>query len=156
MKTKKQMGKQSKKTKKTEKIMQKYIEFDDKLDPEEQELMDSIERGEWKPAANQEEARAFAIEAAKNYFNTEVRLTLRISSFNLDDMKALELSNLETVRVIPRSGTVKNLLPEAALPLRPSVSQSSAFRLSAAGLFGAQKARNGVAAESSVFTPRWR
>ena len=41
--------------------------FDVKLDAEEQELLDSIERDEWKSVKNIEEERAFAKAAAANF-----------------------------------------------------------------------------------------
>ncbi len=38
------------------------------LDPEEQELSDSFDRGEWKSVENLKEELALAQEAAVNYF----------------------------------------------------------------------------------------
>lgn len=49
--------------------------FDVKLDPEEQEMLDSVERGEWKTVDNLEEAMAFAKEAAANYFRKKRSLS---------------------------------------------------------------------------------
>lgn len=41
--------------------------FDVKLDPEEQEILDSVERDEWKTVDNFEEEAAFARKAAANF-----------------------------------------------------------------------------------------
>ena len=41
--------------------------FNVKLDSEEQELLKSVERGEWKSVDNVEEEAAFAREAAANF-----------------------------------------------------------------------------------------
>lgn len=47
--------------------------FDIKLDPEEQELLESVERGEWKTVDNFEEEAAFAREAAANSLRKDFR-----------------------------------------------------------------------------------
>ncbi len=61
--------------------------FDVKLDPEEQELLGSVERGEWKTVDNFEEELAFAKEAAANFLRKDQRITLRLSSGDLDRLK---------------------------------------------------------------------
>ncbi len=61
--------------------------FDVKLDPEEQEILESVERGEWKTADNFEEEAAFAREAAANSLRKDERVTLRLSSGDLDRLK---------------------------------------------------------------------
>jgi len=61
--------------------------FDVKLDPEEQELLESVERGEWKTVENFEEEAAFAKEAAANFLRKDERVTLRLSTSDLKRLK---------------------------------------------------------------------
>jgi predicted DNA binding CopG/RHH family protein len=61
--------------------------FNVKLDKEEQELLKSVERGEWKTVTNAEEEAAFAKEAAENSLRKDERVTLRLSSIDLDRLK---------------------------------------------------------------------
>ena len=61
--------------------------FDVKLDPEEQDLLESVERGEWETVENAEEEAAFAREAAANFLRKDERVTLRLSSGDLDRLK---------------------------------------------------------------------
>lgn len=61
--------------------------FDVKLDPEEQEILDSVERGEWKSVENLEEEMAFAKAAAANFLRKDQRITLRLSSGDLARLK---------------------------------------------------------------------
>lgn len=61
--------------------------FDVKLDPEEQEILESVERGEWKTVDNFEEEAAFARKAAANFLRKDERITLRLSSGDLDRLK---------------------------------------------------------------------
>lgn len=75
--TKKYVGKRERTMKK------KHDVFDVKLDPEEQELLESVERGEWKTVDNVEEEMAFAKEAASNFLRKDERVTLRLSSGDL-------------------------------------------------------------------------
>lgn len=65
--------------------MKKRDVYDAKLDPEEQEIEDSIE--EWVTVDNLEEELAIAKKAAKNYFRKNVRITLRISDDDLARLK---------------------------------------------------------------------
>ncbi len=58
-----------------------------KLDNEEQELLKSVERGEWKTVKNAEEEAAFARTAAANSLRKDERVTLRLSSIDLDRLK---------------------------------------------------------------------
>ncbi len=44
-----------------------------KLDPDEQDLLDSVERGEWKTVENLEEQAAFAKAAAENYLHKKAK-----------------------------------------------------------------------------------
>jgi predicted DNA binding CopG/RHH family protein len=68
-------------------IKKKKAILDVKLNPEEQELLDSVERGEWKTTDNNEEEIAFAKEAAENFIRKDERVTLRLSSGDLDRLK---------------------------------------------------------------------
>jgi len=61
--------------------------FNVKLDKEEQDLLKSVERGEWKTVENAEEEAAFAREAAANSLRKDERVTLRLSSADLDRLK---------------------------------------------------------------------
>lgn len=61
--------------------------FNVKLDHEEQELLQSVERGEWKSVKNAKEEAAFAKEAAANSLRKDERITLRLSSIDLDRLK---------------------------------------------------------------------
>ena len=57
--------------------------FDVSLDTDEQELVDSVERDEWKPVDNFEQHKITAEAAASNYFRKEARVTFRISKHDL-------------------------------------------------------------------------
>jgi predicted DNA binding CopG/RHH family protein len=61
--------------------------FDSKLDPEEQDLLDSVERGEWKSVKNIEKVKAVAEKAAANYLRKDARVNIRISSSDLSRLK---------------------------------------------------------------------
>ena len=74
---KKQTSSVKKKTKK------KYLLIDDKLDAEEQELADSILRGEWKTVDNFEEKKAALEQAARNHMRKQERVTFRITKHDL-------------------------------------------------------------------------
>lgn len=58
-----------------------------KLDPEEQELLDSVERGEWETVSNFKQEAAFAKKAAANYLRKNARVNIRISSSDLNRLK---------------------------------------------------------------------
>lgn len=57
------------------------------LDAEEQALFDSFERGEWKTTDNVQEEADFAKTAAANFLHKDARITLRISSSDLERLK---------------------------------------------------------------------
>jgi predicted DNA binding CopG/RHH family protein len=61
--------------------------YDVKLNAEEQDLLESFERGEWKTVDNLEEEMAFVKEAAANFLLQDAEITLRISSEDLDQLK---------------------------------------------------------------------
>jgi predicted DNA binding CopG/RHH family protein len=58
-----------------------------KLDPEEQDLLESVERDEWKTVDNAKKEATFAKEAAVNSLRKDERVTLRLSSGDLDRLK---------------------------------------------------------------------
>jgi predicted DNA binding CopG/RHH family protein len=59
------------------------------LDKEEQALSDSFDRGEWKSVANLKEEMAKAREAAANYLRKDARINIRLSSSDLEQLKAM-------------------------------------------------------------------
>lgn len=61
--------------------------FDVKLDQDENELLESVERGEWSTVGDFEEESALAKEAAANFIRKDERITLRLSSGDLDRLK---------------------------------------------------------------------
>ena len=61
--------------------------FDTKLDPEEKEILESFERGEWESVDDIESKRAFSKEAASNFLRKDERVTLRLSSGDLQRLK---------------------------------------------------------------------
>ena len=48
------------------------------IDPEEKDLMESIERDEWKPVKDFDRERKKAIEAARNTLKKDKRINLRL------------------------------------------------------------------------------
>jgi predicted DNA binding CopG/RHH family protein len=69
----------------------KHDIFDVKLDDYEQEISDAIDqaldKGELKSVANLAEELAFAKEAAANFLRKDQRITLRLSSGDLERLK---------------------------------------------------------------------
>jgi predicted DNA binding CopG/RHH family protein len=61
--------------------------FDVKLDAEEKELLESLERGEWESVADIESKRVFSKAAAENFLRKDERITLRLSSGDLRRLK---------------------------------------------------------------------
>jgi predicted DNA binding CopG/RHH family protein len=60
-----------------------------KLDAEEQDLLDSFERGEWKTVDNFEEVKAQAKQAARNYLQKNAKINIRLSSSDLMRIKQM-------------------------------------------------------------------
>ncbi len=58
-----------------------------RLDAEEQNLLESIENGEWKTVDNVEEEIAFAKKAAESYLRKDARVNIRIASSDLARLK---------------------------------------------------------------------
>lgn len=63
--------------------------FEAGLDDEEQDLLNSVERGEWKSVDNLEKEIAKAQEAAANFLRKDTRVNIRISSSDLDRLKRI-------------------------------------------------------------------
>lgn len=61
--------------------------FDVTFDEEEKDLLKSVERGEWKSVKNAKKEAEFAKSAAKNFLRKDERVTLRISSHDLQQLK---------------------------------------------------------------------
>lgn len=57
------------------------------LDSEEQELLESIENGEWETVKNLKEEVAFAKAASGNYLRKDARVNIRIASGDLTLLK---------------------------------------------------------------------
>ena len=60
-----------------------------KLDQEEQELLASVEAGEWQSVPNLEEEIGRHREYARNTLKKDRRVNIRISSRDLDDIQTL-------------------------------------------------------------------
>lgn len=83
--------------------------FDTKLDKEEQELLDSVERDEWKRTDNFKEELTFAQEAARNALRKDERITLRLGSRDLARLK-----RLATYKGLPYQTFIASVLHEYA------------------------------------------
>ena len=70
-------------------MMKKNTDLNQHLDAEEQDLLDSFERGEWKESENSAEEIAFAKEAATNYFRKNARINIRLTQNDLKKIKQL-------------------------------------------------------------------
>ena len=64
-----------------------------KLDKEEQDILDSFERGEWKPVANREREIARHAGYAKNTVAKDRRVNIRISSKDLEEIQAIAVED---------------------------------------------------------------
>ncbi len=62
------------------------------IDQEEKDLMESIERDEWRPVKNFDRERKKAIEAARNTLKKDKRINLRLSQkdYHQIQIRALE------------------------------------------------------------------
>jgi len=58
-----------------------------KLDQEEKELLESFEAGEWKSVPNLEKEMALAKKAAALYLKKDMRINIRLSSHDLNQIK---------------------------------------------------------------------
>ena len=64
-----------------------------KLDPEEQDILDSFERGEWKPVANRSREIARHVQFAKNTLAKDKRVNIRISSKDLEQLQVIAIED---------------------------------------------------------------
>ncbi len=64
-----------------------------KLDKEEQEILDSFERGEWRPVANRSREIARHVRYARNTLAKDKRVNIRISSKDLEEIQALAVED---------------------------------------------------------------
>jgi len=64
-----------------------------KLDKEEQDILDSFERGEWKPVANRHQAIARHVAYARNTLAKDRRVNIRISSKDLEELQAIAVED---------------------------------------------------------------
>lgn len=64
-----------------------------KLDKEEQDILDSFERGEWRPVANREREIARHMQYAKNTLAKDKRVNIRISSKDLEELQAIAVED---------------------------------------------------------------
>jgi predicted DNA binding CopG/RHH family protein len=63
-----------------------------KIDADEKELLDSVERGEWKPAAGGKRERTRYSRYAKATFRKDRRLNIRLSSKDLEAIQKRALA----------------------------------------------------------------
>ena len=64
-----------------------------KLDQEEQEILDSFERGEWKPVANRSMEIERHVRYAKNTLVKDKRVNIRISTKDLEQLQAIAVED---------------------------------------------------------------
>jgi predicted DNA binding CopG/RHH family protein len=64
-----------------------FLYQEHEFDSEKQELLESVELGEWKTTDRLEGEMAFAKKAAENFIRKDERITLRFSSSDLDRLK---------------------------------------------------------------------
>ncbi|MFP4511033.1 MAG: antitoxin [Spirochaetaceae bacterium] len=58
------------------------------IDVEEQEIVESLERGEWNPVSNLNEARSRAAQYAEATLKKDNRMNIRLSSRDILQLKA--------------------------------------------------------------------
>lgn len=59
------------------------------LDEEEKQLLEEIERGEWKPVKDFAKAKREAMETAKNTLNKTRNINIRLSEKDVQKLKAI-------------------------------------------------------------------
>ena len=64
-----------------------------KLDKEEQDILDSFERGEWRPVANRSREIARHVRYARNTLAKDRRVNIRISSKDLEEIQVLAVED---------------------------------------------------------------
>lgn len=70
-------------------MRKKHNILDVKLDKEEKELLESVERGEWESIDSLEKEIKLARQTAANYLKKDARINVRISSSDLDRLKRI-------------------------------------------------------------------
>lgn len=63
-----------------------------KLDKEEQSILDSFERGEWKPVGNLKQEISRHRRYARNTLRKDRRVNIRISSKDLEELQAIAVA----------------------------------------------------------------
>jgi predicted DNA binding CopG/RHH family protein len=63
------------------------------LDKEEQDILDSFERGEWKPVTNRNREIARHVNYAKNTLAKDRRINIRISSKDLEEIQTIAVED---------------------------------------------------------------
>jgi predicted DNA binding CopG/RHH family protein len=61
--------------------------MNDKLDPEEQEILDLFEAGKLLKVDNEEEEKKIAKKAATHHMKKDARIHIRLTQFDLDRLK---------------------------------------------------------------------
>jgi predicted DNA binding CopG/RHH family protein len=79
-----------------------------KLDPEEQDILDSFERGEWKPVANRSREIARHVRLAKNTLAKDKRVTIRISSKDLEQLQVIAVEDGLPYQTLPGVRVLSN------------------------------------------------
>jgi predicted DNA binding CopG/RHH family protein len=79
------------------------------MDADEKELLESVERGEWKPAKGGKRERARYSRYAKATFRKDRRLNIRLSSKDLEAIQKLAL-----VEGLPYQTLIASLLHKYA------------------------------------------
>jgi len=64
-----------------------------KLDKEEQDILDSFERNEWKPVANRRQEIARHVTYARNTLAKNRRVNIRISSKDLEELQTIAVED---------------------------------------------------------------
>jgi len=64
-----------------------------KLDKEEQDVLDSFERDEWSPVANQNREIARHVRYARNTIAKDRRVNIRISSKDLEELQTIAIED---------------------------------------------------------------
>ena len=90
------------------------------LDPEEKELYDSVEKGEWSTADNLKEEIEIARIAAENYFKKDTMVSLRMSK---ETQKRLKHIAVEAG--IPYQSLISNVLNRYSLGLLKDFKQKT-------------------------------
>jgi predicted DNA binding CopG/RHH family protein len=62
-----------------------------KLDKEEKDILESYERGEWKPLRNSKKEIQKHMEYARNTLKKDKRVNIRISAKDLEDIQTIAL-----------------------------------------------------------------